>query len=97
MEEVALMKLHTMTRSSMPLTAACAPLGAPAAAVSATPIVAAAWAPVPLAHQVRAQAELALTGVYGTNGTTGFMGLGNAIDSKRSVDERGVPPRGKPV
>jgi hypothetical protein len=36
-------------------------------------------------------------GITGTNGTTGFMGLGVSVDSKRYDDARGIPPRGRPV
>ena len=48
---------------------------------------------------VARDAELALVQgrTNGINGTTGFMGLGVSVDSKRYVDERGVPPRGRPV
>ena len=91
------MEFYTVTRPSMSLPAACAP-SAYAAAVSASPILAAAWAPMPQAHQVRAQAELVRTrvdGTTGTNGTTGFMGLGSSVDSKRSVDERGARHTGR--
>ncbi|MFI6076943.1 hypothetical protein ACIA5C_35955 [Actinoplanes sp. NPDC051343] len=50
-------------------------------------------------HQVQTQAELALVEgrTNGVNGTTGFMDLGSSVDSKRYFDERGIPPRGRPV
>jgi len=99
------MEIYTKTKPSMLLPAACAPSAVPpfaaaapvAAAASATPILAAPWAPISQTHQVRAQAELAQTRVDVINGTTGFMGLGRSVDSKGHVDERGVPPRGRPV
>lgn len=95
------MEITKLTRPSVLLTAACAPSTLPAAAVApvATPVMAAAWAPVSRVHQVQIQAELALVGgrTNGINGTTGFMGLGGSVDSKRYVDERGIPPRGRPV
>jgi hypothetical protein len=96
-----------LTRLSALLPAACAP--SPLSPV-ATPVLAEAWAPISRVHQAQIQAELALAalapaggrtnGINGTTGstsTTGFMGLGVSVDSKRYVDERGVPPRGRPV
>jgi hypothetical protein len=99
LEEVATMEIYTKTRPSTPLTAACAPFAVRSAAAApvAAPVMAARRAPISQAHQVQAQAELAGTGVYGINGTTGFKGLGSSIVGKLSVDERGVPPRGRPV
>jgi hypothetical protein len=101
MEEVAEMEIYNMTRPSMPLTAACAPspLSLVGAAPVATPVMAQAWAPISQEHQVRTQAELALVDgrTSGINGSTGFKGLGGSVDSKRYVDERGAPPRGRPV
>jgi hypothetical protein len=100
------MEIYNLTRPSVLLPAACAPsaLSAAAAAPVATPVMAAAWAPVPRVHQVQTQAELALTSpvptggsTNGINGSTGSMGLGVSFDSKRYVDERGTPPRGRPV
>jgi hypothetical protein len=90
----------TLMRPSVLLPAACAPSAlTPAAAALATPVLAAAWAPIPRVHQVQTQAELALADgrTNGINGSTGFMGLGGSVDSKRYVDERGIPPRGRPV
>lgn len=63
--------------------------------------VAAGVTPIPQAHQVQVQAELAqaLPRVTESNGTTGFLGS-NAIPTakKRLMDgARGVPPRGWPV
>jgi hypothetical protein len=99
MEEVATMEINKLTRPSVLLTAACAPstLTPAAAAPVATPVLAEAWAPISRVHQVQTQAELALADgrTNGINGTTGFMGLGGS--SKRYVDERGIPPRGRPV
>ena len=85
-----------LTRPSALLPAACAP--SPLSPV-ATVVLAEAWAPISRVHQVRTQAELALVDgrTNGINGTTGFMGLGVSVDSKRYVDERGIPPRGRPV
>ena len=102
MEEVATMEIYTMTRPSMLLTAACAPSApklATAAAPWAAPVLAATRAPISRVHQVPSQAELALESgrTNGINGTTGFMGLGASVDSKAYVDERGGPPRGRPV
>jgi hypothetical protein len=102
MEEVATMEIYTMTRPSVLLTAACAPsavLPATAAAPVAAPVLAAERAPISQVHQVQVQAELAQDSgrISEINGTTGFMGLGSSVDSKRYVDERGVPPRGRPV
>ena len=97
------MEIYTMTRPSMPLTAACAPSAAPlapAATSVAVPVLAAERAPVSRVHQVQVQAELArvLVLTSGINGSTGFQGLGVSIDSKRYVDgASGVPPRGRPV
>jgi hypothetical protein len=84
-----------LTQPSVLLTAACAP----SALKPATPVLAAAWAPIPRVHQVQTQAELALVAgrTNGVNGTTGFMDLGSSVDSKRYFDERGIPPRGRPV
>jgi hypothetical protein len=89
------------TRPSALLPAACAP--SPLSPI-ATPVLAEAWAPISRVHQVRTQAELALTSpvatggrTNGINGTTGFMGLGSANSSKQYGDERGIPPRGWPV
>jgi hypothetical protein len=89
-----------LTRPSVLLTAACAP-SAPKPAV---PVLAQEWAPVSRVHQAQIQAELALAALApaggrtnGINGTTGFMGLGSSVDSKGYVDERGIPPRGRPV
>jgi hypothetical protein len=102
MEEVATVEIYTMTRPSVLLPAACAPsavLPATAAAPVAVPVLAAKRAPISQVHQVQVQAELALVQgrTNGINGTTGFTSLGNSVDSKRSVDERGAPPRGRPV
>jgi hypothetical protein len=109
MEEVATMEIYTMKRPSVLLTAACAPsavLPATAAAPWATPVLAATRAPIspmhaPIveAHQVPVQAELAQGSgrISEINGTTGFQGLGVSVDSKRYVDARGIPPRGRPV
>jgi len=107
MEEVATMENYTMKRPSVLLTAACAPSAvtpAIAAAPVAAPILAsvlveARRAPISQVHQVPVQAELAQGSgrISGINGTTGFMGLGVSVDSKSYVDERGVPPRGRPV
>jgi hypothetical protein len=84
-----------LTRPSALLPAACAPS---ALLPAASPVLAEAWAPISRVHQVQTQAELALVdgGTYEINGTTGFMGLGSSVDSKY-VDERGAPPRGRPV
>ena len=92
MEEVATMKLNTILRPSLPLTAACAPSASPA-------LVAAERAPVMRAHQVPFQAELGWTNgsAYASNGTTGFVGA-NSVAIKQMVDDAsGVPPRGRPV
>jgi hypothetical protein len=101
MEEVATMEIYTMTRPSMLLTAACAPsaLRPATGAPVATPVLAAKRAPIARVHQAPAQAELAQGNgrISGINGTTGFMGLGVSVDSKSYVDERGGPPRGRPV
>jgi hypothetical protein len=102
MEEVATMEIYTMTQLSMLLPAACAPsavLPATAAAPVAMPVLAAERAPISRVHQATVQAELvpASGRVNEINGTTGFKGLGVSVDSKRYVDERGVPPRGRPV
>lgn len=91
-----------MTRPSVLLPAACAPsavMPATAAALVAVPVLAAEWAPITQVHQVQVQAELALVQgrTNGINGTTGFKGLSGSVDSKRYVDERGAPPRGRPV
>jgi hypothetical protein len=83
--------------AALPFAAAAAAPVAAAVAVTAMPMAAAPWAPIPQAHQVLAQAELARTRVAGISSTTGFKGLGRSVDSKRYVDERGVPPRGRPV
>ena len=101
------MGINNLTRPSVLLTAACAPstLSPAGAAPVATPVLAAGWAPISRVHQVQAQAELALVtgrtnGITSTtegNGTTGFVGLGVSVDSKRYDSERGVPPRGRPV
>jgi len=96
------MEIYTTNRPSVLLTAACAPsavLPSTVAASVAVPVLAAEAAPISWVHQVQAQAELALVQgrTSGINGTTGFMGLGGSVDSKRYVDERGVPPRGRPV
>lgn len=98
------MEIYTMTRPSVLLTAACAPsavLPATAAAPVAVPVLAAKRAPISQVHQVPVlvQAELAQGNgrTSEINGTTGFMGLGVSVDSKGYVDERGVPPRGRPV
>jgi hypothetical protein len=101
MEEVATMEIYNLTRPSVLLTAACAPstLSPVGAAPVASPVLAEAWAPNSRVHQVQSQAELALVDgrTSGINGSTGFMGLGVSVDSKRYVGERGVPPRGRPV
>jgi hypothetical protein len=101
MEEVATMGINNLTRPSVLLTAACAPsTPSPAgAAPVATPVLAREWAPISRVHQVQTQAELALVDgrSNGINGSTGFMGLGVSVESKRYVDERGIPPRGRPV
>ena len=101
MEEVATMEIYTMKRPSVLLPAACAPsvLMPSAAAPVATPVLAAERAPISRVHQVRVQAELAQGNgrISGINGTTGFQGLGVSVDSKSYVDERGGPPRGRPV
>ena len=101
------MENMTLTRPSVLLTAACAPsavLPSAAAAPVAVPVLAAEAAPISRVHQVQNQAELALTALVpsggstnGINGTTGFMGLGGFVDSKQYADERGIPPRGRPV
>jgi hypothetical protein len=95
------MGINNLTRPSVLLTAACAPsTPSPAgAAPVATPVLAAGWAPISRVHQVQIQAELALVKgrTNGINGTTGFMGLGVSVDSKRYDSERGAPPRGRPV
>jgi hypothetical protein len=96
------MKSFTLTRPSVPLTAACAPSAlwpVTAAAPVAAPILAAMRAPISQVDQVQAQAELALTNgrISGINGSTGFMGLDSSVDGKRYADERGIPPRGWPV
>ena len=95
------MEINNLTRSSVLLTAACAPstLSPVGAAPVATPVLARAWAPISQAHQVQTQAELALVDgrINEINGSTGFMGLGVSVDSKRYDGERGVPPRGRPV
>jgi hypothetical protein len=101
------MKLYTMTRPSMPLTAACAlsaTLPVPGATPVVVPVLAAERARVSWAHQVQVQAELAQVQVRidGTNGSTRFQGLSTTIaarvDSKRYADgASGVPPRGRPV
>jgi hypothetical protein len=95
------MSTNKLTRPSVLLTAACAPsaLSASAAAPVAAPVLAAAWAPISRVHQVQTQAELALDSgrTNEINGSTGFMGLGVSVDSKRYVGERGIPPRGRPV
>ncbi|GAB3157328.1 hypothetical protein GCM10027290_57950 [Micromonospora sonneratiae] len=84
------MEIYTYERPSA-LPVVCAPMPA-------------VWAPltvaassVPQVHQVQAQAELLLAvAPAGNKGTTGFMGKGIRISSKRT-DVRGVPPRGRPV
>jgi hypothetical protein len=87
-----------MTRPSVLLTAACAP-SALLPTMPATPVVAAERAPISRVHQVLTQAELAQGKgrANGINGTTGFKGLGSSVDSKQYADERGTPPRGRPV
>lgn len=94
------MEIYNATRPSVLLPAACSP-SAPmpaAAALVATPVMAAERAPISRVHQVRTQAELALVDgrTNGINGTTGFKGLGS-VGSKQYGDERGIPPRGRPV
>ena len=100
------MEIYTMTRPSMPPTAACAPsvlLPAAAAPVAWLAVERAPISPMHAllsgAHHVPVQAELAQGSgrISGINGTTGFQGLGVSVDSKGYVDERGVPPRGRPV
>jgi hypothetical protein len=111
-KKVAPVEIYTNTiqRPSL-LPAVCAPQAS---------VLSAAWLPaheslvpsaaerveVPQVHQVRVQAELALTlaaagGSYRVSGlaTTGF-GSSNGVDSamKRMTDgANGVPPRGRPV
>jgi hypothetical protein len=102
------------TRPLAPV-AACAPVSAipssfpaPAGARAFAALPVAVAGPVtadapqhPQAHQVRVQAELALTAVreresYGINGFT-VKGM-SAGATKRLIDSaRGVPPRGRPV
>jgi hypothetical protein len=60
--------------------------------------------PLPQAHRVQTQAELLLApasaggyGTTGSNGTNGFTGEKGIQVSKKRMDVRGVPPRGKPV
>lgn len=95
------MKLHKMTRPSMPLTPACAPSTLPPAAAAAVAVLGVEWAPVSRVHQVQVQAELAqaLTrtgGINGTTGTSGFIGT-NASKKLYADGGSGVPPRGRPV
>ncbi|MEU4471566.1 hypothetical protein [Micromonospora sp. NPDC023888] len=83
------MKIFTYER-----LAAMPSVHAPLSAVRVA--LAAARPSVPQVHQV--QAELTLTvapvGVEGTSGST----TGNGIQvTKKRMDVRGVPPRGKPV
>lgn len=60
-------------------------------------ILAANAAQRPQVHQVLAQAELVgARASAGSNGTTGFTGKGIQTSKKR-MDLRGVPPRGRPV
>jgi hypothetical protein len=112
MEEVAEMEIYTMTRPSMPLNRAVAPVAVPAAvwAPISVPVLAAERVPAQREHQVQIQAELAqaltlATGISGTTGsicttsttsTTGFKGIN--VSKKRYADGgSGVPPRGRPV
>ena len=68
------------------------------AAMSAVRAILAADLPsLAQAHQAQAQAELVLAGASAVaNGTTGFTGKG-IQSSKKRMDVRGVPPRGRPV
>jgi hypothetical protein len=92
---------NTIQRPSL-LPAVCAPLSAAWRPVHESLVVPVAErAQLSQAHQVRVQAELALTLVAasGSYGTTGFRSS-KGIDSvaKRMTDgANGVPPRGRPV
>ncbi|HEY0700806.1 MAG TPA: hypothetical protein VGD43_23740 [Micromonospora sp.] len=60
-------------------------------------ILAAGELSVARVHQVQVQAELTLVPAYAPVDTTnGFTGKG-LQSSKRGMDVRGVPPRGRPV
>jgi hypothetical protein len=95
---------NTIQRPSL-LPAVCAPL--------TTSGLSAAWLPIhapvvpaaervelPQVHQVRVQAELALTlaAAGGSYGTNGFISSTGTDSAKRMTDgASGVPPRGRPV
>lgn len=52
---------------------------------------------IPQAHQAQVQTELVRAAASaGVNGTSGFTGEGIQLSKKR-MDVRGVPPRGRPV
>jgi hypothetical protein len=99
MEEVAPVKLnYTIERPSTLLAAVCAPSAVWLPASAPVALLAVERAPISQAHQVQIQAELVRTlgDVYGSNGTTGFVGSNGT--SKRMTDgASGVPPRGRPV
>jgi hypothetical protein len=90
------MEIYTIQRPSL-LAPACAP-SAPAMPSGYQTLVmtAAKRSPLPWAHQVQIQAELAQALVLAGsgNGTTGFVGT-----KRISVTDggSGVPPRGRPV
>jgi hypothetical protein len=74
---------------------------APLSTVRTLLTVATPW--VSQAHQAQVQAELIQAELVqaaasaGTNGTSGFTGGEGIQLSKKRMDVRGVPPRGRPV
>ena len=90
------MEIYTIQRPSL-LAPACAPSAAAIPSGHKSVVMTdAQWAPLPRAHQVQTQAELAQALVLSGsgNGTTGFVGT-----KRISVTDggSGVPPRGRPV
>ncbi len=93
--------MNAIQRPSL-LPAVCAPSSASWLPVrESLAVPAAVRAIVPQAHQVRVQAELALTlaAAGGSYGITGFRsGNGSDLVKKHmTVGANGVPPRGRPV
>jgi hypothetical protein len=98
---VTTVEIYT-TQTPSVLAAVCAPLSAAAIPGYASVVIQAATrAPLPLAHQVQVQSELAvdLLPTTGSNGTFGFRsGMGVWSSKKRTTNGvRGIPPRGRPV